>query len=634
MPLRARGWSMLTTPLETERPSEPVARWHAEWVARLGPADQADSASRRWRSESADFSVSRTDGSDVRIAEGRRHVVIFAGALLNAAEIDPAAGDRDAARLTLGLFESIGWKALERLRGPFVVLVWDRAEGTLQVARDQVGLEPMFYARGGGVWWFSPSPDVLAALPGVSRAIDAVALSEWLCGWFPAVEDTAYRDVKRVPPAVVMTIRGADTQWTKYWDPFRADEPIEYLREEELDRFDQTLARAVGRTLSVGPSSIFLSGGLDSVAVAVAATDAARSSGMAAPLALSLRFPDGEANEETIQAGAAAGLGLPQRLLPFDQAVGERGLLAEALALSATWPQPMWNLWAPAYLSLARMAAADGRRLLLTGRGGDEWVAISPYLLADQLRSGRIVQAWRLLRMRQRSNHLTARQAARVVWMTAGRPLASAALDWLAPGIWHGWRRRRLLSERPAWVAPDPSIRRAMDDRIERWIDPARPPGGFYQREARQALRHPAITHDLEETQEFGRRLGMRMLHPFWDVDVIELAHRVPPALLMKDGRSKWLLRRQLAERLPGLGLERRGKASAQHVFRDLMTGQAPEVWRQLGGPAALGRIGVVDVRDVESSGPQSSLARRWGGSGRLWTMLNLETWVRQRSFE
>src|SRR4030095_8947193 len=63
-------------------------------------------------------------------------------------------------------------------------------------------------AGGGRRWLFSASPDALVARPGVSRAIDAVALSEWLCGWYPAVEDTAFRDVKRVPPATVTAIRG------------------------------------------------------------------------------------------------------------------------------------------------------------------------------------------------------------------------------------------------------------------------------------------------------------------------------------------------------------------------------------------------------------------------------------------
>ena len=58
----------------------------------------------------------------------------------------------------------------------------------------------------------------------------------------------------------------------------------------------------------------------------------------------------------------------------------------------ACWPQPMWNLWAPAYTALARHAVARGRRVILTGRGGDEWLTMSPYLLADQLKRGDVAR--------------------------------------------------------------------------------------------------------------------------------------------------------------------------------------------------------------------------------------------------
>ncbi len=80
----------------------------------------------------------------------------------------------------------------------------------------------------------------------------------------------------------------------------------------------------------------------------------------------------------------------------------------------------------------------------------------------------------------------------------------------------------------------------------------------------------------MEETQEFGRRHGLRVMHPFWDVDLIELLHRVPPDLLMMDGRSKWLLRRKVGQRLPGLGLEKRGKTSAAQVFQGLLERETP----------------------------------------------------------
>ena len=97
------------------------------------------------------------------------------------------------------------------LRGPFALFAWNRERATLLVVRDQIGFEPMFYAQGAcRLACCRRRRTSLAAQPGVSSEPDAVALSEWICGWFPAVEDTAYREVKRVPPGSSITYKGSD----------------------------------------------------------------------------------------------------------------------------------------------------------------------------------------------------------------------------------------------------------------------------------------------------------------------------------------------------------------------------------------------------------------------------------------
>ena len=69
--------------------------------------------------------------------------------------------------------------------------------------------------------------------------------------------------------------------------------------------------------------------------------------------------------------------------------------------------------------------------------------------------------------------------------------------------------------------------------------------------------------------------------------------------------------------------------ATAAHVFRTVMEEQAPPIMRTSGGPTTLARLGVVEVGSVDYA---NSTIGAWGGPGRLWAMLNLETWARQRS--
>jgi asparagine synthase (glutamine-hydrolysing) len=568
----------------------------------------------------------------VDVAEVGSLIVFFAGVLTNERELDPR-GTRSHAQTAAALLQAKGADGLTELRGAFAILAWDGASRTLTVVRDHIGLQPLFAARTAARWLFSPSPAALVACPEVSRALDAVAISEWLCGWYPAIEDTAYRDVKRVPPATITTIRARGVEQWRYWDPAPVTEPIPWSREEDLEAFEGLLTRAVTRAMQAtsGRCAIFLSGGVDSISVAAAATDVAHAAAEDRPIALSLVFPDAASNEEVIQAAVASRLGLRQHLVPFATAAGPTGLLEAALAMTASWPQPMLNLWAPAYRHLARLAAADGADVILTGRGGDEWLTVTPYVMADYARHGNVPGIWRMLRAWRRAHGGGVRDSWRLFWTTAGRPLASAALQTVVPERWHARRRRTLLSERPAWVAADPAIRAQMDERVDRWMEPARPPHGFYVREMRTALFHPGITHDMEETWEFGRQGRQRVMHPFWDVDLVNALYRVPPDLLMKDGRAKWLLRRRLAARFPGLGLERRVKVSARSVFENLMCQEAPAAWRRLGGVRALAEAGVVSATGVESAYQRLADSRQLG-TGRLWALLNYETWARSRA--
>jgi asparagine synthase (glutamine-hydrolysing) len=607
------------------RAASPASRahWHDDWLVCVDWTAHPDRV----------VTATGLEGSSARRHDAGNLLAVVAGILTNAREIAPAPS-HDPAATVARLYEADTNRVWSRLRGPFTAIVWDRSRRRVQIAHDHIGIQPLFYARRGSAWLFSASADALAAQDGVSRAIDAVVLSEWLCGWFPAAEDTAYRDVKRLRPATVLTITPDGHRSARYWDPAPSDEPIDWLRDSDIERFDELLDRAVARTTEAAKqSAIFLSGGIDSITVAAAAADAADERSRPRPLALSLAFPDEASNESAIQTAVASELGLPLSLVPLDEAAGPTGLLDAALSLTADWPQPMWNIWAPAYMNLAARAADHGADAILTGRGGDEWLTVTPYLLADLVARGDVAGVWRLLAARRRSNGLRGvRNTLQLLWTMAGRPLGSAALDAIAPGPWHRRRRRRLLSERPAWIAPDPSIRRAMDERIEQWIDDARPRHGFYTRESRLALFHPAIAHDMEETQELGRRHGLRVLHPFWDVDLIEMLYRVPPRALMRDGRAKWLLRRRLAARLPGLGLETRGKVSARGVFTGIVAREAAGAWARLDGLHTLAQLGILSSTGVKCVGASIPQLDVLGGAGRTWSLLTLETWVRRRA--
>src|SRR4051812_22951143 len=205
-------------PVDPSHADPSQSTWHDDWVVAFDPDRATGNRDDSSAAERSPVAVSGAGGSDLVAARSPAADVLFAGFLTNASELDPDPAHTPAP-IVARLFSEQGVSSFGALRGYFAVIVWDRAARRLHVARDQVGLQPLFMARSEGRWHFAGAPQPLVALPGVSRAVDAVALSEWICGWYPSIEDTAYRDVKRVPPASVTTFDDSGISQRRYWDP-------------------------------------------------------------------------------------------------------------------------------------------------------------------------------------------------------------------------------------------------------------------------------------------------------------------------------------------------------------------------------------------------------------------------------
>jgi hypothetical protein len=169
----------------------------------------------------------------------------------------------------------------------------------------------------------------------------------------------------------------------------------------------------------------------------------------------------------------------------------------------------MWNVWSPAYAALARAARDRGCDVVLTGRGGDEWLTVSPYYAADLARRG---NSWVWRAPALEPEPLAAAHGLALFVAPAEGPGRPSARE-------RGGRRggpavvAREAARAPAgavapWVAPEAASGPRWMARLDQFIGPARPAGGFYVREMLATLSHPCVTGDLEETQEFGGERG------------------------------------------------------------------------------------------------------------------------------
>jgi len=568
--------------------------------------------------------------------------VIFDGALYNRAELRERVGPRSTANdaeVVLSAFRRWGEGALQKIKGIFALIVWDGTRDTLWCARDPLGVYALFYADAGCELLLSTSIDALIRHPSVSNAVNRAALAAHLCHRWPKVEETYFAAVKRVPPGHVIRVDSAVEKVSRYWDVAPPGTAVKWIPDDELERFDGLMSQAVNRCQEMGRPGIYLSGGLDSVSIATEAVDYSRAHGLPIPWALSLVFPEPACNEEAVQRSVATDLGLPQVLRRFNDASGPSGVLPSALEMSRTWPSPLVHPFNPAYFNLGLEGKRRGCEVILTGSGGDEWLALSPFYAADCLRALDVANLCRLAGIMQRSYGgsplMTMR---RILWRWGARPLLRAAaigiLQRVAPDALRAHRRRRIGQATPAWVAPDPSLQRELSRRAEESIqasidDPAS--DGFYVHDIRGFRDSFLLAMEFEQEFENGRRMGIPVLQPFWDADLVDFLFRTPPHLLSRGGFTKGLVRHKLARRFPKLGFERQKKVLMNTFYRDILLAEGPNAWQTNGGAPALAALGIVDA-----SGLSDTMAAIFAGTQqsqlyRVWDVLDLEAWLKPR---
>ena len=167
----------------------------------------------------------------------------------------------------LALYQEMGPRCVDKLRGMFAFAVWDKGERRLFVARDRIGKKPLVYAqRADGSIVFGSELRCLFALdPSLSREVDPVAVDLFLALQYIPSPRTIYKSARKLPPGHSLTWKDGKLTIEKYWDLPVGKPPITTDFEEAKHLLRETLTESVRlRMISDVPLGAFLSGGVDS----------------------------------------------------------------------------------------------------------------------------------------------------------------------------------------------------------------------------------------------------------------------------------------------------------------------------------------------------------------------------------
>lgn len=278
---------------------------------------------------------------------------------------------RSDAEVIPHLYEERGVDFVDALDGMFALALWDARRQQLVLARDRLGEKPLYYAATGRNVLFASEPNALLATGAVSRDADWMALATYLQRGYVPNPSSAFAAIRKLPPGGRLIAAAERLDVDRYWEvaPFLASRPLAHGFAEAAARVRAHLEHAVRAAMvSDVPLGIFLSGGLDSTAVAALASriDTALAT-------FSVGFDAPGFDEGRYATLAARALGTRHRMLTITPALFLEGVRDLAPFLDEPLADPAL---VPTFL-LARFARTHVKAVLV-GEGADELFAGYP----------------------------------------------------------------------------------------------------------------------------------------------------------------------------------------------------------------------------------------------------------------
>ena len=556
--------------------------------------------------------------------------IVFNGEIYNHADLRPtleSAGHRYRTRsdteTILHAYEQWGDACVERLRGMFAFAIWDARRRRLLIARDRLGVKPLYWARAGDRLLFGSEIKALLASGLLTPRANEAALPELLGTRYLSGTETLFEGVHRLMPGHTLVFEKGEVRIRQYWEiPVgKPSEDVTALREQDVvARFRALLEEAVRiRLMSDVPLGMFLSGGLDSSAIA------ALMAGMIdRPLqTFSVAFKDRAFSE----------LDYARQVSTAIKADAHEVVIDDQDFFGAL-PKLIWHedepIAHPSSVPLYFVSELASRhvKVVLTGEGSDE-------LLAGYGKYPRALVNWRAAKAYAAvPEALRSWVAGSVVPSLPGRLARYAKRSFLAmprtPEAMFfdnfaaiGLARQHVLLAGPHAALATP----------ERAYGPSR--AFFDAPNGNSTVLDRLLFTDLKtylvellmKQDQMSMAASIESRVPFLDHRLVEFAATLPPRLKLRGFQTKWILREAVKSILPheiltrkkmgfpvpfGLWMKDRWHSVARDVLLDRRTRE-----RGIIEPAAVDRL-----LTAHASGEQE-------GADAIWSLLNLELWYR-----
>jgi asparagine synthase (glutamine-hydrolysing) len=521
--------------------------------------------------------------------------IVFNGEIFNYVELRAeleARGHRFTTHcdteVILHLYEDYGPECLNRLNGQFAIAIWNERDRSLFLARDRVGVRPVFYSQRGSRIFFASEIKAILSVLDHAPQIDPVALADVFTYWSPQSPRTAFRHIQELPPGHYALIKDGRMDVLPFWRMQFSAAPPKKSIEEYAEEFESLLFDATRIRLRADvPVGAYLSGGLDSSTIAAIV----RKLGVSRLETFSIAFSDPRFDESEHQKRMAAFLGTDHKVV-----------YATHEEIGRVFPEVIWHTEAPLMRTapapmflLSKLVRDTHFKVVLTGEGADEFLA--GY---DIFKEAKVRRFWaqqpnskrRPLLLGEIYPDISDLRATGTSYLSAffgaglqdvNSPDYSHAVRWRNTG-----RGRRFFSEdleNALGREPGHGLR-ARPAEFESW-------------DALQQAQYLEVTTFLSPylLSSQGDRVAMAHSvegrYPFLDARMLEFCNRLPSRLKLRVMKDKFLLRTIAKKYLPEEIVTRPKRPYRAPIHRSFFHQATPEYVRHLLSPEQIARAGL-----------------------------------------
>ena len=513
----------------------------------------------------------------------------------------------------LHIYKDAAEGCVERLRGMFAFAIWDRQRQELLLARDRLGIKPLYYAVTERELLFASEIKAILAAGGIEPALNHDVIPEYLATGFVSGAETFFRGIRKLLPGHTLTWSRRDgLRERRYWQiPTTPARNHGSLKQQTAELRERLTDAVRSHLLSDVPVGLFLSGGIDSTGL----------SALMAPMVkdpiqtFSVGFHEREGNELGYARLAARAINAQHRevVVTADQFFAELPRLVwhedEPIAFPSSVP-----------LYFVSALAREHVKVVLTGEG------------ADELFGG--YNRYRVTALNQRLGNAYSRMVPQFARRTLSRTITSLP-----------WKARRYLGRTFLAMTPDPrsaffenfaifgeSAREQMlsgrvvdpfADFIERYEAAG---GEAIDRMTRTDLQ-TYLVELLMKQDQMSMAASVESRVPFLDHELVEYVIGLPAASKVRGWQTKLILREALRDLVPQEILTRRKMGFPVPVGSWLRNEFGAIVDEFVTGPRATSRTLFADDY-LQRLASEHRTGRAQHGA-RLWSLINLEIWQR-----